>query len=288
MPSVTRHLLFGAYTLGVALLNVPALRGLVAMGRDDPTASHLVFVPLVSLVLVYIGRHSIFESVRAAGWAGASLVGAGLVGWLFAGTSQAQRIPVEALTTTTVAIVILWVGGFLLFYGPAACRRTIFPLCFLAFMIPIPEAALSAAVLFLKTGSTEIVSVLFTLTGTPFHRDGFMFTLPTVVIEVADQCSGIRSSLGLLLTSLLAGHLFLKTGWKKAVLVVAVIPLAILKNGVRIVSLNLLALHVDSSFLTGQLHHEGGILFFLLALAILAPLLALLGRSEVHPQCETR
>ena len=89
---------------------------------------------------------------------------------------------------------------------------------------------------------------------------------PTVAIEIADECSGIRSSLALVMTVLLAGHMFLTSAWKKALLALAVIPLTIVKNGIRIVSLTLLAVHVNPSFLTGQLHHEGGIVFFVLAL----------------------
>ena len=140
---------------------------------------------------------------------------------------------------------------------------------------------LDAAVGVLKTGSTEVVSTLFTLTGTPFFRDGFVFTLPQFAIEVADECSGIRSSIALVLTSLLAGHTFLQSGWTRALLVVAVLPVTILKNGIRIVGLSLLSIHVDPSFLKGQMHREGGVVFFLLALAMLAPVFALLRRSEI-------
>jgi len=83
-----------------------------------------------------------------------------------------------------------------------------------------------------------------------------------------------------MITSLVAGHLFLRSAWTKAVLTLATLPLLIVKNGIRIVTLSLLSVYVDPSFLTGRLHHQGGILFFLLALAILAPVLWLLQKSE--------
>ena len=107
-----------------------------------------------------------------------------------------------------------------------------------------------------------------------------MFSLPGITIEVAKECSGIRSSLVLLITSLLAGHLYLRSAWTKTLLSVAVLPLAIVKNGIRIVTLTLLSIYIDPSFLTGQLHRGGGIVFFLLALVILAPVLWWLQRSE--------
>jgi exosortase/archaeosortase family protein len=61
------------------------------------------------------------------------------------------------------------------------------------------------------------------------------------------------------------------------------IPLSIIKNGIRITTLTLLAVYVDPSFLTGDLHKKGGFVFFLLALAILFPILLLLQKSECAP-----
>ena len=275
-----RHLVFASYGAAVAFLGLPLIRALLTLGREDVTASHLAFVPVVTITLLYLGRETIFSSIQYERLAGASVAVAGLGLWLFGNGGQLPRSHEGDLTVATVGIIVLWCGGFLFQYGRAAFRRAMFPVLFLGLMIPIPNVMLDAAVLLLKTGSTETVGALFTLTGTPYYREGFVFALPNVVIEVADECSGIRSSIGLLLTSLLAGHLYLRTGWKKFLFVVAVIPLAIFKNGVRIVSLSLLSLHVDPGFLTGQLHHEGGVVFFLLALGLLAPVVLLLERSE--------
>ena len=57
---------------------------------------------------------------------------------------------------------------------------------------------------------------------------------------------------------------------------------AILKNAIRIVALTLLSIHVDPGFLTGQLHHEGGIVFFVLALVLTFPILVLLRSLETR------
>ena len=64
------------------------------------------------------------------------------------------------------------------------------------------------------------------------------------------------------------------------IFVLLVFPLAIVKNGIRITTLTLLSVYVDPGFLTGRLHHEGGFVFFFLALAILAPVLIILQKSE--------
>src|SRR5207253_7732635 len=98
-------------------------------------------------------------------------------------------------------------------------------------------------------------------------------------IELAKECSVILSSLALLFTSLLAGHLLLRSAGRKTALALVTVPLLMIKNGIRIVTLSTLAIYADPSFLTGKLHSEGGFVFFLLALAVLAPVLWFLQRA---------
>jgi exosortase len=277
-----RTVAFSIYSLCLVLATAGVLHALIALSSNNATASHHVLIPLITLALIYRSRDRIFADVRSAGRVGAGVILAGLGLALWGSRYWVSGAQGDSLSVMVAALVVLWVGGFLLFYGRDAFRLALFPLLFLGFMIPVPSPLLDAATLFLKTGSTEIVAGLFTLTGTPYYREGFVFSLPNFAIEIADECSGIRSSIALLLTSLVAGDLFLKNRWNKALLVTAVLPIAIFKNGVRIVSLSLLAKYMDPGFLTGQLHHEGGIVFFLLVLPILALILAFLGRSETE------
>ena len=275
-----RNALFGIYCLGLILVHLSVLRALYDFSWANVSTSHLILIPFVTLALIYRHRHSIFSSVRSAEPAGLALTLAGVGLFLSARLYQTSGGQDDSLTLMVGAMVVLAMGGFWLFYGRAAFRAALFPLLFLGFTVPIPSALLDGAIRFLKMGSTEAVAGLFTLTGTSYYREGFLFALPNFVIEIADECSGIRSSIALLLTSLLMGHMFLKSGWTKAVLVIAILPITIVKNGLRIVGLCLLAMHVNPDFLTGQLHQEGGIVFFLLALVLLSSVLALLRNSE--------
>ena len=279
MRSLTRqHVIFGGFALLTALLNVDKLWALAQLALVNPTVSHVVGVPFVALVLIYSDRDIIFNDARPEPLVGGSLALAGLA--LSFLSYRAFNVPATTLMVAMLGVALAWVGGFVMMYGLASARAALFPLAFLLFVIPIPTVVMDGATQFLKNGSSEAVAGLFTLTGTPFHREGFVFSLPSFVIEIADECSGIRSSIALLLTGLLAGHQFLRKPWTKIVLVLMILPIAVIKNAIRIVALSLLAMHVDQSFLTGQLHHEGGFVFFLLALGLLAPLFVLLKRSE--------
>ena len=119
-----------------------------------------------------------------------------------------------------------------------------FPLFFLAFMIPLPEAAVDFLENASKEASAEVANWLFLISGTPVLRTGTVFQLPGITIEVAKECSGIRSSLVLVITSLLAANMFLRTTWRRALLVGAVIPLGLLRNGLRILVISLLCVHI--------------------------------------------
>jgi exosortase len=271
-PASLSSLFFALFTLALLAANAAVVRSLVELARGNPTASHLVLVPVVTLALLYQDRKAI-RTVRRPAWrSGAALTGAGLI-LVVVGRIEAGFDEGSALSLAVAGMVVSWAGGFLFFFGQAAFKAALFPLTFLIFAIPIPAVVVDVVTDMLKRGSTSVVAAFFTLSGTPFQRDGFRFDLPGFAIEIADECSGIRSSIALLLSGLLAAHSFLRRPWSQCLLVLAILPLSVIKNGIRIAVLSLLAIHADPGFLTGRLHHEGGIVFFLLTLAMLAPVL---------------
>jgi exosortase len=186
----------------------------------------------------------------------------------------------EQLTLYLLALVILWLAGFALFFGRAALVQGRFALLFLFLSVPLPEFLLGRAIYFLQAGSAAIVAPLFDVMDVPYLRSGFVFHLAHLNIEIAQECSGIRSSMAVLILALLAAHFYLRSGWKQLVFVACSLLVMIIKNGIRIAVLTILAIRVDPSFLFGRLHRDGGVVFFLLGLALLVPILWLLARGE--------
>src|ERR1043166_6364619 len=107
-------------------------------------------------------------------------------------------------------------------------------------MVPFPEVVQRAIETFRQHSSAWVAYLFIKLSGTPVLKQGMGLQLPGFALEVAPECSGIHSSLVLFITSLLAGHLFLRSPWKKAVLGLAVIPLGIVRNGFRILTISML------------------------------------------------
>ncbi len=186
----------------------------------------------------------------------------------------------DRLSVAVFAILLVWMAGFVLCYGTQAFRAALFPWLFLLLMIPIPTFVLDNIVLALQKGSAVMTYALFKLLGVPVFWQHFRFLLPGVQIEIAEECSGIRSSLALFITSILAGYVFLQSNWNKTLFSLFTVPVVIFKNAVRIVTISSLGVYVDPGFLHGRLHRYGGIPFSLVSLAILVPFLLLLQKGE--------
>jgi exosortase len=147
-------------------------------------------------------------------------------------------------------------------------------------LVPLPALVLAHIVVMLQKSSALATYGLFWIARVPVMRDGVVLSIPGVDIEVAAECSSIRSSLMLLLSTMVLAHLLLHSISRKIVLVLLAVPLSVAKNAIRIFTLSMLATRVDPSFLTGRLHQDGGIVFFLLALAIVVLLVKLLRQPE--------
>ena len=142
-------------------------------------------------------------------------------------------------------------------------REASFSLLFLLFAIPIPEPLLSGIIVLLQKGSAEAVDVALRIIGVPAVRQGFDFALPGVTIRIAEECSGIRSTLALVMAAVVAGHFWLRSIPRTLLLCIATVPISIAKNALRIAVLSWLAIYVDPQYLFGSVHHQyGGILFF--------------------------
>jgi exosortase len=275
-----RTLLYIGWILASCLLLLRPLAAFVSYSLSNDNASHLVLIPVISAWVLFLERDRIFKRLGSDVGMASAMLAAGAALALVAFSAASHWTALNQLSVYILALILIWTAGFVFLFGRQALRKARFPLVFLLLTIPIPEFILDRLIYVLQKGSAELAAVLFDWSGVPVLRDGFVFHLARVNIEVARECSGIRSSLALLILAILVAHFYLDTFWRQAVLVIAGLFVMILKNGVRIVTLTLLASYVNPDFLYGRLHRQGGVVFFLLGLFLLLPLLWLLERSE--------
>jgi len=258
-----------------------SMKELAATTLENDTYSHIPLIPAISLFVLYSERQRIFARLSSGWKVGCALLLAAVTIFAVGSSAPFSGHKESGLSVAMLATVLAWAGAFALFFGAKALREASFPFLFLVFMIPIPEPLLGRSILFLQEQSANAAGLFFRIFGIPVFRDGFVFTLPGVSIRVAEECSGIRSTLALLIMAVLAGYLFLRSPWKKILLCVLVFPFAILKNGLRITTLSALAAYVDPGFLHGNLHKYGGMVFFVTGLVPLALILIILQKTEV-------
>lgn len=277
---LTRH---GVFLLlcgvGLAVFRSPAEQ-LLSMSSHNELYSHIPLIPVISLCILIFRRKSILADLSWGWRAGFALLALGL--GVLVGANRICGLDQHDYLSMAMSGAVLWlIGGFVLAYGGKAFKEAMFPLLFLVFVIPIPTFVLDPLVDLLLIGSAYSTELIFSLTGVPVYREGFTFALPGITIEVAQQCSGIRSSIALIITSVFAGYLFLQKGWNRFILVLSFFPITVFKNALRIVTLSLLASYVDTRFITGSwLHKSGGIPFFAVGLALMAPVLWALMKAE--------
>jgi len=257
------------------------LSGLFRLSLQDETYSYIPVIPLIVCWLFYAERNQKSDSAPIS-WAPCTPFLASAV----LATIWARRCTtcssVNQLSIYILALILIWISAFILFMGTPKSRSSLFSLGFLVLLIPIPDFLLSRFIYWLQSGSAEIAEVIFNLSGAPVLREGFIFRLPRISIDVAPECSGIRSSMALLVLALLLAHFAFRPAWKKIIFVLAGLLMMLLKNGIRIATLTLLANYVNPDFLYGNLHHRGGVVFFVIGLILLVPLFWYLRKGEVH------
>lgn len=265
--------------VGVCAWFLDPLVKLLALALDNEHLSHVLLIPPLTFYLLFLNRTAILTSNAWSPMVGALIMVSAALCYRLAFDGQ-EETP-DGLAASILILVVLCWGLFFFSFGAECFRANWFALTMLLFMIPLPTVLLDAVIGFLQYSSAETTDVLFSVLNVPVFREGFMFSLSDFTIYVAEECSGIRSTLALFITSLVAGHLFLRSPWGKLGLVSIVVPLAVMKNAFRIVGLALLANYVDPSFITDSaLHRNGGIPLFVLTLAVLFSVVWLLRKCE--------
>lgn len=160
---------------------------------------------------------------------------------------------------------MMFIGIYIFCFGYASIRLYPFPFLFLLLAMPLPGIIEYPFTYILLYFSAKVTEIILVISGITFVNDGFLFHLQNISVLIADECSGIRSTLAMFLVGIIIAHLYLNKFWKKLVLIILLFPIAGFKNGVRIAIITILAEKVDKAFITNSfLHNQGGFFFFLL------------------------
>ena len=195
---------------------------------------------------------------------------------LIAGTLGAE------LFVSRASILMLIAGTVLYVLGPNHLRIAAFPIAFLALMIPLPAIIFNQIAFPLQLFASRVGEVALGAAGVPVLREGNVITLPTVTLEVAEACSGIRSLVSLLTLAIVIGQFSEPRRWIRVALAATAVPVAIVANAARVAGTGIAAHYVGASAAEGFLHTFSGWLVFVVALALLLGTHRVLARVAVH------
>jgi exosortase C (VPDSG-CTERM-specific) len=278
---------FALATGALIICFVLPLWQLFRFALDSQLYSYIILIPFISFYLLWLRRTTLPISMQPV-WpistifllAGIALTAAY---WLWLRSSLRPAYD-NYLALMTICFLLFFYGISSLFWGLQTLRAAVFPLAFLIFLVPIPPVAMQEINSFLQAGSALTAAGFFTVTGTTYFQNGLEFQLADIRLQIAPECSGIHSTLVLLITSILASYVFLRTPWKRALLTFVVIPIGLLRNGFRVFVIGQMCIHLGPQMIDSPVHHKGGPIFFVLSLIPLFLLLLILQKSEKDGQ----
>lgn len=274
------------YWIGVLVLvgifSWPLWRWMQLAWAND-LQSYVILIPAISMYLIWLRREEVPTPVeprvnKSMVWILLGCLSCVVYGWTL--SRGGARASIDALTWSTAGFVCLCIGWTHRVWDRHLLQAVSFPLHFLLFMIPLPPPVLSGLETVLQHASAEVASWWFSATGLPFLRHGLVFQLPGMVLEVAQECSGVRSTLVLFITSWVGGFLFLRHVSNRVALALFTLVLGILRNGFRIWVIASLCVYVSPDMIHSPIHKQGGPLFFLVSLIPLALVIVGLLRRE--------
>jgi exosortase len=284
MTELAKHQLGFVALWAVSLLvGWRALVGTFSLSSRNDQYTYLLLIFPVSAALIVFEWRAVRTAVTLNVRMGftclviAVLIACSALGWPTALPSDVR------LSIKMLALVLWWIGSFLFCFGSRASRFVLFPLCFLLGLVPLPQLVVNAIVGLLQQGSAWAAQAFFAVCGVPVAQDGVLLTIPGLTLQVSQECSSIRSSSMLLVTTMVLAQLLLRSPWRKALVIGLAVPLSVAKNGLRIFTIAMLGTRVDPAYLTGRLHHEGGIVFFAIILLVIFALIWILRRFEDLP-----
>jgi len=238
------------------------LARLLGQWWHDPNFSHGFFVPLFSIFVVWQGRDRLARIWPRPSWWGL-LVLAFAMCTLIVGQMGAE------LFLSRSSLLLVLAGLIVLFLGWNFFRATLFPWAFLILMIPIPAIIFNQITFPLQLLASRLAAGVLPLLGVPILREGNVINLPSMALEVAEACSGIRSLMSLVTLAIIYGFLTEKRLWVRGVLALASVPVAVPANSVRIIGTGLLVQYWDADKAEGYFHASWGWIVFVISLLLL-------------------
>lgn len=232
----------------------------------DADMSYAWFVPVYSAYVLYVER----ARIRAAAGAPSAWGLAFALPCLALGFVGVRGIQIRF---EMLAFVGLLIAGAWACFGARCAKAVLFPALFLLFCLPLSSTLGDATERLQALASSVSYHVLRGL-GADVVLEGHVVRSAAAdgfATNVAAPCSGLRSLFALMALTAGYGYFNQPTWMRRGLIFLCSIPIAILGNVVRILTVCLVSNYVSKDFGSGTYHDASGFIVFLVAiLAMLA------------------
>jgi len=246
----------------IALLYHKILVALVQQWLQDPNYSHGFFVPLFCGWILWKKRKNLKQVPVNENWAGFVVI-LGALAILILGVLGAENF------LSRTSFIFLLAGLIIYFRGSKLFRAVLFPWGVLFLMIPLPAIIFNEIALPLQFEASALASNMLSLVGIPVLREGNIIHLPSITLDVVEACSGLRSLVSLITLTVIYGYLFEARQWRRALLILSAVPIAVMANGLRIMGSGVLGEYWSPDKAEGFFHLFSGLLVFLVSIVLL-------------------
>jgi exosortase len=219
---------------------------------------HGILIPFISLYIIWQRRQMLKDARVSSEKSGFIIVIVGLFVHIICALLKIYFI-------SGFSFVFVIYGLFLLFFGKEVTRKLIFPIFLLLAMIPLPLVLIGNLTVKLKLFAAHGATFILNRIGFPSVQEGSIIKMPNSYIIVGAPCSGLRSLIALLTLGLLFAFAMKISYFKKGLLLLSSIPIAIASNILRIIMLAIVNDLYGEKAAGGFFHDFSGFLVFAFA-----------------------
>lgn len=262
-------------------LYAAVLERLVQTWWTDENYSHGLLIPFLIGYLVWLEAPDLEKLEKRGVTAFGGLIVAGSIFLLLLGTLGAE------VFSQRISLLTMLVGVVLYFFGWRVLRQLVVPFILLALAIPIPTIIFNQIAFPLQLLATDLAVWGVRLFAIPAVKFGNVIEIlplgasQSVMLEVVEACSGIRSLMTLVSLALVYAYFTSARKkelpafwrdfnfWRAVILMFAAVPVAVLTNAARVTATVLIAFEYGGEAAKGFIHGVSGWIVYVAALLLL-------------------
>ena len=266
----------------LSLLYIPVFSDLIKAWNTKPQSSHGFFILPVSLYIVFTKRQQLSHIKLQTSTVGILFVIIGILTYIFGAAAKIS-------TLSNISLLLNIIGILLSLGGLVFTRKLLFPVLFLAFMFPVPDAIYVSLTAPLKLFTSHLSVEILQIFGFPVFREGNIIQFPNMNLEVVEACSGLQSLISYLILGVLISYFLPKANiLTKSIYIAIAFPISITINVLRIITTGILANYYNPKIAQGFFHEFSGMLLFIIGLICYFALYLVIQRESARTKMQAR